>query len=176
MADDGRPERRAEPPPIEWVRPQEATPPPVPPSPAAWVPRPEDFERPGPRVETPIPRGPRGLSKAAGVCLFLAGAIGIAGSVYSILYPLSDAEIANLTAGIDPATLTLIYICGLASVYAQAFALLGGVLAYQGANWKLAVVCGFASLLTLGIVFVEASVIGGIGLLLLFLSRREFVS
>ena len=51
-----------------------------------------------------------------------------------------------------------------------------GILAYQGANWKLAVVCGFASLLTLGIVFVEGSVLGGIGLLLLFLSRREFVS
>jgi len=150
--------------------------PPPSPSPAAWVPRPEDFERPGPPVAPRLSRGPRSLSKAAGICMFLAGAIGIAGSVYSVLFPLSDAALANLTAGIDPATLTLIYVCGLASVYAQAFAVLGGILAFQGANWKLAVVCGFASLLTIGFVFIESSVLGGIGLLLVFLARREFVS
>lgn len=174
MADAERPKGRSEPPPIEWVRPEEASPPAPLPSPAAWVPRPEDFERPGPRVGPAPPRGPRSLSKVAGVCLFLAGAIGIAGSVYSILVPLSDADLANLTADIDPATLTLLYVCGLVSVYAQAFAILGGILAFQGANWKLAVVCGFASLLTLGAVFVESSVLGGIGLLFLFLARREF--
>ncbi|OGS45555.1 MAG: hypothetical protein A3K66_07160 [Euryarchaeota archaeon RBG_16_67_27] len=174
MDDAERLKGRSDPPPIEWVRPE--PPPPLSPSPAAWVPRPEDFERPVAREGPSLPRGPRSLSKAAGICMFLAGAIGIAGSVFSVLFPLSDAELANLTAGIDPATLTLIYVCGLASVYAQAFAVLGGILAFQGANWKLAVLCGFASLLTIGFVFIESSVLGGIGLLLVFLARREFVS
>ena len=102
--------------------------------------------------------------------------IGIAGSVYSTVYPPSPEEIANITAGLDPATVTFLYICGLGSVYAQAFALLGGVLAYQGRSWKLVLVCALASLLTLGLVFFESSLLGALGLVLVLMSRREFVS
>src|SRR2546428_743934 len=58
--------------------------------------------------------------------------------------------------------------------YAQAFAFLGGILALQRKNWKLAVFCGAASLLNLGI-FQLGWLAGLAGLVMSIISRREFL-
>jgi hypothetical protein len=59
-------------------------------------------------------------------------------------------------------------------VYAQAFAFLGGIMAVQRKNWKLAVFCGAASLLNLGIFFL-GSLAGLAGLILIIMARRDFL-
>lgn len=177
MDPDEEPRKRPEAPPIEWLKPGETqAPAPEPSQPAAWIPRPEDYQRRAAWPEPARPSPRRGLNRAAGVCLVLAGLIGIMGSVYSTVYPPSPEQVANLTAGLDAATVTFLYLCGLVSVYAQAFALLGGVLAYQGRSWKLVLACAVMSLFSLGLVLFESSLLGALGLVFVLMSKRDFSS
>ena len=174
---DGGPSGGRNPPPIEWVRPGETQPPPPEATaPAAWVTRLEDFEA---AVRRPTGRpGSRRTSRPtmAGICLLLSGLLGIAGTAYSLAYPLPPEVVENLTADMDATTLAILTALAFVSLYAQAFALLGGVLAIQRSNWKLSVVCGVASLLTLGLFAFEGSLLGLLGLLLVLTSRAEFRS
>src|SRR3989475_11610021 len=61
-----------------------------------------------------------------------------------------------------------------AVVYAQAFAILGGIMAIQRKNWKLAVVCGVASLLNFGF-FLIGTFLGLAGLIAIITARRDFI-
>jgi len=174
------PKRRETPPPLEFVRPTEAqeTPPPRDQTPAAWVPRPEEFGQ-RPRPQEPFPQAwpqaarpsPRAL--LGGVLLILSGLIGAGSAYLAFTQPLTAAQIGelqNMTASDLAANALLVSLI----FYAQAFAFLGGIMALQRKNWKLAVFCGAASLLNVGI-FLLGSLAGLAGLVLIIISRREFL-
>lgn len=171
--------RRPKPPPVEFVKPDEA-PAPLPPRdqpPAAWVPRPEDFRAPAPW--TPQPGGAPGASnlpKIAGALLLVSAVIGMAGSAYNAVTLPSPSDYANFTQNNTPAVVATLQICGLISIWAQAMALLGGVMALQRMNWKLTLVCAIFSLATLGIIYFEASLVGVVALLFTIRARPYFLS
>jgi len=160
------------------VRPTEAqqAPPPRDQTPAAWVPRPEEF---GQRPREPFPQAwpqaarPSTRALLGGVLLILSGLIGAASAYVVFTQPLTAAQIGelqNMTASDLVANALLVSLI----FYAQAFAFLGGIMALQRKNWKLAVFCGAASLLNLG-VFLLGSLAGLAGLVLIITSRREFL-
>lgn len=171
--------RRRTPPPVEFVRPSEAaqgTPPPRDQPPAAWVPRPEEFGQP---PQQPLPQAwpqaaPRsGRAIIGGALLIVSGLIGMASTFIIFTQPLTKADIAtiqNMTAGDLAANALFVF----AVVYAQAFAILGGIMAIQRKNWKLAVVCGVASLFNFGF-FLTGSLVGLAGLVSIITARRDFL-
>jgi len=95
--------------------------------------------------------------------------------VYQAVNLPSVAEYANFTLNNTAEVIAFNQICGLISIWAQIAALLGGVMALQRVNWRLALVCAVFAPLTLGFIF-EASFLGVLGLLLLVRARNEFVS
>jgi hypothetical protein len=169
--------KRPTPPPVEFLRPGEAqTPPPRDQTPAAWVPRPEDFQRPPAWTPpTAAPGGRSNLPKVAGVLLALAALIGMAGAVYSALNLPSPEEYVNFTQNRSPATVATSQICALLSIWSQAMALLGAILAFQRMNWRLTLACAVLSLGTLGFLG-EASLVGSVALVVTFLARRYFLN
>lgn len=173
--DSGGPDKkRQEPPPLEFLKPGEAqTPPPAESVPAAWVTRPEEFQQPTyPAGPAPPRRGAPGkLGLYAGILLILAGVFGIASLMQLALVPLSPSDYANLTN--DSATYITNQICGFIVIWAQAAALLGGIMAIQRMNWRLTVVCAIFATLTGGFVL-EASFMGLVGFVLVILARKEF--
>src|SRR5207245_9707378 len=87
--------------------------------------------------------------------------------------PLTASDISsiqNMTANDLTANALLVF----AVVYAQAFAILGGIMAIQRKNWKLAVVCGVASLLNFGF-FLIGTFVGLAGLIAIITARRDFI-
>src|SRR3989442_13834405 len=176
---DDEPKRR-ETPAAEFGAPAEAqgTPPPRDQTPAPWVPRREEVGQ-RPRPQDPFPQAwpqaarpsPRAL--LGGVLLILSGLIGAGSAYLAFTQPLTAAQIGelqNMTASDLAANALLVALI----FYAQAFAFLGGIMALQRKNWKLAVFCGAASLLNLGI-FLLGSLAGLAGLVLIIISRREFL-
>lgn len=170
--------KRQEPPPLEFLKPGETqTPPQEPQQPVAWVTRPEDYQRPsypqGPAPPRQVPQGSGRLARIAGIVLLLAGAFGVASVVYLSLTPLSVPAYINATS--DPTSYAVNQICAIIVIFAQAGAILGGIMALQRMNWKLTVVCAILAMLTLGFTF-EASFLGMIGFILVIMSRKEFLS
>lgn len=170
--------KRPSPPPVEFVKPGEAQGP-LPPrdQPAAWVPSPEDY-RPPP-AWTPTPMGPppaSNLPKIAGVLLALAGVLGMTGAVYNAISLPSVTDYADYINNNSPEYVAALQICGLISIWSQAMALLGGVMAFQRMNWKLTLVCAIFSLLTLGIFLFEGSLLGLLGLILVVRARPYFIT
>src|SRR5881296_2676957 len=170
--------RRGSPPPVEFVRPSDAQAP-APPqaqTPAAWVPRPEDYQVPpswaGP---TARPVGPSNLPKFAAVFLLLSGVLGMAGAIANAVSLPSVEQYANFT-NTSPETLAFFQICGLVSIWSQALAILGGVMAWQRMNWKLTLVCAVFALFTLGYFLIDASLVGLVGLIFTIVARRYFAS
>src|SRR5437870_681061 len=136
---DDEKKRRDGPPPVEFLRPSE-TQGPAPPRdqpPAAWVPRPEDYQVPpswaGP---TARPVGPSNLPKIAAVFLLLSGILGMAGAIANAVSLPSVADYANFTNN-SPAYVAIIQICRLVSIWSQALATLGGVMAWQRVHWEV---------------------------------------
>jgi hypothetical protein len=173
------PRKRPSPPPVEFLRPgeEQAPLPPRDQTPAAWVPRPEDFRPPTGFARPPGPPGmASNLPKIAGVLLLVSAVLGMAGSIYGAVNLPSASQYANFTRNNSALTLAEIQICGLVSIWAQAMALLGGVMAFQRMNWKLTFVCALASLGTLGFFYIEASIIGAIGLIVVVRARAYFLS
>ena len=176
---EGDDKRRPTPPPVEFMKPGEAAGP-LPPrdqSPAAWVPRPEDFR--GPASWTPTPRtapGASNLPRVAGILLLLSATIGMAGAVYNAVNLPSPADYANFTQSNTPVIVATLQICGLISIWAQGMALLGGIMAFQRMNWKLTLVCAMFSLATLGFFSLEASVIGLVALFMTIRARPFFLT
>ncbi len=169
--------RRQGPPPVEFVKPSEAQGP-APPreQPAAWVPRPEDYQVPptwaGP---TAPPMGVSNLPKIAAVFLLLSGILGMAGAIINAVSLPSVSDYANFTNN-SPEFVAAIQICGLVSIWSQALAILGGVMAWQRVNWKLTLVCAIFSLLTLGYFLIDASIAGLVGLIFTIMARRYFAT
>ena len=179
MADDSSqedPKKRQEAPPLEFLRPGESQAP-LPPrdQPVAWVPRPDEYQ---PRQWQAPARPPptSNLPKIAGALLILAGAVGMAGAIYNAVTFPTPSEYAALLARYDPSVLAVLQVCGLVSIWSQAIAVIGGVMAFQRMNWRLTLVCAIFSLLTLGFFFFEASVIGLIGLFVVARARPYFIT
>jgi len=170
--------RRDGPPPVEFVRPSETQglAPPRDQPPAAWVPRPEDYQVPpswaGP---TARPVGPSNLPKIAAVFLLLSGILGMAGAIANAVSLPSVTDYANFTNN-APVYVAFIQICGLVSIWSQALAILGGVMAWQRMNWKLTLVCAIFALFTLGYFLVDASLVGLVGLIFTIMARRYFAT
>ena len=181
MADDDsqRRDKQPVPPPIEFIGPNEQPPtsttlPEQPP--AAWVPHPDDYLQAARPRRAMKPEGAAGgLHRVGGILLLLAGLIGIAAQIYYAFNMPSVTDYANYTVNNSALAVAFNQICGLISIWAQAAAILGGVMAFQRMNWRLAVACGVLSVLTYGF-FAEASFLGVIGLLVVLRARREFVS
>lgn len=167
--------RRDEPPPLEFLRPGETqTPPPATEKPAAWVTRPEDFERPTAARPAPPPTGVRGRSALAGACLVLAGLVGIVSTFVLFVTPATTEEIDALRNWTSEDYLAN-GIAALFVLYPPPIALIGGITALQRKNWKLAVACALVSLLTFGFLLL-GTLLAVLALVLLFSSRREFTS
>ncbi len=170
--------RRQSPPPVEFVRPSEAqgAAPPRDQPPAAWVPRPEDYQVPptwaGP---TARPVGPSNLPRIAAVFLLLSGILGMAGAIANAVSLPSVSDYANFTNN-SRGYVAFIQICGLVSIWSQALAILGGVMAWQRMNWKLTLVCAIFSLFTLGYFLIDASLVGLVGLIFTVIARRYFAT
>ena len=173
------PKKRPSLPPVEFLRPgeEQAPLPPRDQTPAAWVPRPEDYRPPTGFARPPGPGGiSSNLPKIAGVLLLVSAVLGMAGSILGAVNLPSVSDYANFTRNNSALTLAEVQICGLVSIWAQAMALLGGVMALQRMNWKLTFVCALASLGTLGIIYVEASIVGAIALIAVVRARPFFLS
>lgn len=99
----------------------------------------------------------------------------MAAALYNVLLLPSPEEYANFTQNNSPVELAVLQICGLISIWGQAMALLGGIMAFQRMNWKLTAVCAVASLATLGFYF-EASLVGVVALFVTMRARPHFLS
>lgn len=109
------------------------------------------------------------------VCLVLSGLIGLTMSSFLMLNQEAIvAEIINVYGGelgnIQEAVTFLVVFWLVAGV----MAFIGGFFAAQRRHFKIAMIGGVFALGTFGLVFLEGSVLGMIGLILVFLSRREF--
>lgn len=181
--------KRQEPPPIEFVKPGEQ--PPAQPAqerqPAAWVTRPEDFQRPQyvqPQQPTPR-RAPQGVgrrARIAGVLLVLAAVTSGAYILISNLTPPSASDVANLTS--DPTIYVTVQVCSIFAIWAQAIMALGGIMAFQRLNWRMTVGAVFISMILLGgaaIIFLDpvlitTSFLAIIGFILTVVAKSEFVN
>lgn len=180
MADsdsDGAGKKRQEPPPLEFLKPGESqAPPQEPQQPVAWVTRPEDYQRPtypaGPAPPRQVPTGSGRLAKIAGIVLLLAGAFGIASVLAASLTPMPLSDYVNVSG--NPTNYAFNQICGIIVIWAQAAAVLGGIMALQRMNWKLTLVCAIFAMLTIGFIF-EASFLGMVGFILVVMSRKAFL-
>lgn len=182
--------KRQEPPPIEFVKPGEEPPAPPPeqrPT-AAWVTRPEDFQRPqfAPAPPRTTAQGPGTNARIAGALLILAAVISGASLLYNSLTPLSPADYANLTS--DQSVYALNQVCGLIVIWAQAFMAIGGIMAFQRMNWRMSVGLSFVAIITMGgysflvllavidFGLLASAVLGIIGFILVVVSRQDFLS
>ena len=166
--------RKDEPPPLEFLRPGEAQAPPSSPAkPAAWVTRPEDFERPTPAWPT-APATSKARATIGGILLILTGLILSAETFLVYLTPPTPEEIQafqNLTASGFLTNAMIVHVL----LWSEAVAFLGGVMALQRKNWKLAVGCALVSIG--GGVFSIFGLFPAIAsLLLIITARREFTS
>jgi hypothetical protein len=109
------------------------------------------------------------------VCLVLSGLIGLTMSLFVMLN--QDAIVAEMTSiygselGNIQEALTFLSFFWLIS---GIMAFIGGYFAAQRRHFKIAMIGGVFALGTFGMVLLEGSVLGLFGLILVFLSRREF--
>jgi len=120
--------------------------------------------------------GPSSLPKIAAVFLLLSGILGMAGAIANAVSLPSVQDYANFTTNTSPETLAFLQICGLVSIWSQALAILGGVMAWQRMNWKLTLVCAIFALFTLGYFLFDASLAGLVGLIVTIMARRHFAT
>ncbi len=180
--------KRQEPPPIEFLKPGEEQPaaPPEQRPPAAWVTRPEDYQRPQypPAPAPPRPASAAGANRAraAGILLILASAASVSALLLASFPPLTPQQYANYTN--DTTLYTLNQVCSLFLIWAQAIMVLGGIMAFQRMNWRLTVACAFFSMLMLGgyalavldPIMLGAAFLGIVGFILTVMSRQDFLS
>jgi hypothetical protein len=180
--------KRQQAPPLEFLKPGEEQPAPAPeqrPA-AAWVTRPEDYQRP---QYPPAPAPPRATApgsanrpRAAGVLLIVAAATSVAALLISSFPPPTVAQYQNYTN--DTSLYALSQVCNLFVIWAQAIMVLGGIMAFQRMNWRMTVSCAFFSMLMLGgfalavldPVMIGASFLGIVGFILTVISRQDFLS
>ena len=166
--------RKDEPPPLEFLRPGETQAPPSSPAkPAAWVTRPEDFERPTPAWPT-APATSKARATIGGILLILTALILSAETFLVYITPPTPEEIQavqNFTASDFLVNAAIIHVL----LWAEAVAFLGGVMSLQRRNWKLAVGCAFVAVGG-GVFTIFGLFLGIASLLLILTARREFKS
>lgn len=169
--------KRQEPPPIEFLRPGEtqAPPPAQPQAPVAWVPKPEDFQRRPVPQPAPVARAPGNRGTFAGVCLIISALLGFAGIVRIYLIPVTLQDYYNYTNSSQTDLISNGAIQTLV-VWPQVFGILGGVMALQRKNYRLAAACAFVSTANIFSPFFLGTLAGLLGLMILISARREFTS
>jgi hypothetical protein len=109
------------------------------------------------------------------VCLVLSGLIGLTMSSFVMLNQEAIvAEMINIYGGELGSIQEAVTFLGVFWLVAGVMAFIGGFFAAQRRHFKIAMIGGVFALGTFGLVFIEGSVMGLIGLILIFLSRREF--
>ena len=181
--------KRQQPPPIEFLKPGEEQPaqPSQERAPAAWVTRPEDYQRPQyaqpqPQQQRTPPHGPGNRARIAGVLLVLGAVVSATYFVLSQLTPASPADYANFTS--DTSLYVTSQVCLIFSVWGQAVMALAGIMAYQRLNWRMTVGSAFISILLVGgaaLVFLDPVLMGTdfiaiVGFVLAVVAKQEFVS
>jgi len=114
-------------------------------------------------------------STIGAACLILSGFIGLSMSSFVMLNQEAIvAEIATIYGGelgtIQEAVTFLVVFWLVAGI----MAFIGGFFAAQRRRFKVAMIGGFFALGTFGLIFLEGTMMGMIGLMLIWLSRREF--
>lgn len=193
MADDSSTspdKKRQEPPPIEFLRPGEEQPaqPSEPRQPAAWVTRPEDYQRPqyppAPAPARAVQGGNPTRPRVAGICLIIAAAGSVASLLIASFPPLTPTQYASFNYTNDTASYAINQVCNLFLIWAQAIMVLGGIMAYQRMNWRMTVSCAFFSMLLVGgfalavldPIMLGASVLGIVGFILTVMAKQDFLS
>ncbi|MDD1743270.1 MAG: hypothetical protein LUO85_01435, partial [Methanomassiliicoccales archaeon] len=109
------------------------------------------------------------------VCLVLSGLIGLTMATFVMLnQDAIVAEIISVSGGELAAIQEAVVFLGVFWLISGIMAFLGGFFAAQRKHFKLALIGGVFALGTFGMVMFEGSVIGFIGLTLVWLSRAEF--
>ncbi len=178
--------KRQQPPPIEFLKPGEepAAPPPQERPAAAWVTRPEDYQRPlYPQPPAP-PRtaaGPGNTARLAGILLILGAVVSVTSFLLSSLTPMSPSDYANFTS--DQTVYALNQVCALVVIWAQALMAIGGIMAFLRMNWRMTVGVAFLSMLLLGgfalavldPLLLGAAFLGVVGFVLTVMAKKEFL-
>jgi hypothetical protein len=114
-------------------------------------------------------------STIGAVCLIISGLVGISMSSFVVMN--QEAIVANIVSiyGMDLATVhdTVIFLAAFWFI-SGIWAFVGGLFAYRRRHFRIAVMGGIFALGTFGLIFLEGSIMGLIGLILILLSRREF--
>jgi len=123
------------------------------------------------------PSAPSGSMRAmiGAACLILSGLIGLTMSSFVLINRDAIAsEIASVYGGnlatVQEAVTFLVVFWLVAGIMAS----VGGYFAGQRRHFKVAMLGGVFALGTFGLIFIEGSLLGLIGLILVWLSRREF--
>ena len=119
----------------------------------------------------------------AGIVLVLAGLIAMGDTIYYSVQMLTFSQYQNITA-LPPAAFAVSQICGLIAIWSEALAILGGILAIQRLNWRLAAACAMFALVSIGGLgalipeygLIAAGVAAGIALVFAVRGREEFLS
>ncbi len=182
--------KRQQPPPIEFLKPgeeQPAQPSPERP-PAAWVTRPEDYQRPqyaqAPPQPRPAPQGAGNTARIAGVVLVLAAVVSGAYFILNSLTPMSVSDYANLTNATNSSIYALSQVCAVFVLWGQAIMALAGIMAFRGLNWRMTVGAAFVGMILLGgfaLAFLDpvllgTAFVGIVGFILTVVAKKEFVS
>ncbi len=180
--------KRQEPPPIEFLKPgeEQASQPQAQRPAAAWVTRPEDYQRPqytqGPAPPRTGAQGTGNRPRLGGILLVLAGVTSLGYILYVSLTPPTPQQFQQMTN--DTTLYALNQVCGTIVVWSQAVAVLSGALAYQRVSWRFTVGCAFYAMIALaGYVIASgdplglpAAILGVAGFALVAVSRREFLT
>ena len=111
-----------------------------------------------------------------GICLVLSGLLGIGFALITLSS--IDTMVAQLAPQFPQLPVSdirdVIYgIVGLWTFFGI-MAIIGGVMAIRRRHWGIAIIGGVFGLLTFGVIFIEGSVLGLIGLIFIAISRHEF--
>jgi len=115
----------------------------------------------------------------AGIFLIIAGLLGI--FIWSMVLAFDPSELdplmlQNILPADSPISLeqlqSILLTCGIIGCILSIFALAGGIVAVKRKAWGLAIVGGILGLFTIG--YFLGSIMSLIGLILIFISRKEF--
>lgn len=114
-------------------------------------------------------------STLGAMCLIVSGIIGL--TMASFVLVNQETIIADIISlyGMDAATVhdSVIFL-GIFWLISGIWASVGGYFASRRRHYRIAIMGGIFALGTFGLVFLEGSIMGLIGLILVWLSRREF--
>jgi hypothetical protein len=112
----------------------------------------------------------------AGICLILSGLIGIGLAILTLTT--IDSMVAQLVPMFpqlpESEIRSIFYVIIGAWAFFGTMAILGGIMAIRRRHWAIAIIGGIFGLLTFGIVLLEGTLLGLIGLILVVMSRMEF--